>query len=734
MPAGRTTAAYNPADYDEFGNYIGGAPAPAPPPPDGTLPMADQSMYAAPIEAKYQQAPAPPPPTDAYNSTPSNPSTALTVQSYYPSAAGTPNGAPTQNTYQSLDHMRGAVPYSPPYNFAAAEPNVMSPYAVERTRGDTMWELGTQENYTPPPRVTIDPPPPPFFMGGGGDGVLPTASVDRNKAGLDKPFAPPVLNTYDKQDSVIGGWRGGRYISPAETQSALDQIAATGQPVGGSTGPLETVGNLIGSGASALGALGTGIADFFAPPPVGAQEQPTREITGAPDPTLAAAPPTVTSLPTFKKSQTGYAASVGHAQGPGGMFDRIGTETAKTLDELDKGAGFILGAITGQDKNNGVAAALAPGGAPLPGTPKTGETNRNPNDYTYDEDPYASRTPTGTPYWPVPGSSLPDNYQYPKHQKVPNYVPGATLTDADRAGLPMREKTPMGTQTGFGERPDVVSYEERWAQERQKNAPIAQETKTASGPKRPSSILDPSAYLSQLAKNDDRTFNDQSEQGKFIERLIADKYLDKNGNFTAAAGADGTLKNGAWTQVAVDAGLVSADKLGKKASFVDMLPYQATKGAAAGVTESTASETPATGAPAANSGTSSNSGSNATWVDYGGGGSRGSRSSGGNWGDSSGRSFGSRSGRSFGSDDGEPSSRWQDYAEDEDGDGQFSAAEIKRAKFRMKQALKRRGKKGRFGKGKTGVPSFPDSPQRQLVLSNLSGAFDEAFANFPKPR
>jgi hypothetical protein len=35
MPPGRTTAAYNPADYDQYGNYIGGAPPPPPPDPTG---------------------------------------------------------------------------------------------------------------------------------------------------------------------------------------------------------------------------------------------------------------------------------------------------------------------------------------------------------------------------------------------------------------------------------------------------------------------------------------------------------------------------------------------------------------------------------------------------------------------------------------------------------------------------------------------------------------------------
>jgi hypothetical protein len=87
MPAGRTTAAYNPADYDEFGNYIGPDAAPVPPP--------DTSMYAAPIEAQYQPGgdkyyvppdpgaaygaatgptqyeTVPPPPTDPYNTAPS---------------------------------------------------------------------------------------------------------------------------------------------------------------------------------------------------------------------------------------------------------------------------------------------------------------------------------------------------------------------------------------------------------------------------------------------------------------------------------------------------------------------------------------------------------------------------------------------------------------------------------------------------------------------------------------
>jgi hypothetical protein len=58
---------------------------------------------------------------------------------------------------------------------------------------------------------------------------------------------------------------------------------------------------------------------------------------------------------------------------------------------------------------------------------------------------------------------------------------------------------------------------------------------------------------------------------------------------------------------------------------------------------------------------------------------------------------------------------------------------MKAAKRKMKLALAKRGKKGRM-RDKSNVPSFPESPQRQLVLGNLSSAFDEAFATFPKPR
>jgi hypothetical protein len=711
MPAGRTTAAYNPADYDEFGNYIGGAPAPAPPPPDGTLPMADQSMYAAPIEAKYQQAPAPPPPTDAYNSTPSNPSTALTVQSYYPSAAGTPNGAPTQNTYQSLDHMRGAVPYSPPYNFAAAEPNVMSPYAVERTRGDTMWELGTQENYTPPPRVTIDPAPtpPPFFMGGGGDGVLST-SVDRNKAGLDKPFAPPVLNTYDKQDSVIGGWRGGRYISPAETQSALDQIAATGQPAGNSTGPLETIGNALGSGAAALGALGTGIADFFMPPPAGAaglNEQYRQETAArqkplqAPDPTLAATPPSeLYGGPSGVPDDPNRRNRIDRLYPSGEFSPSSVTYGAPAVAQQEpapsggSGGGFgnPFDIFKGLQNNNGAAASTA---QPTPGNPldllKDLQNNR------------------GAPAGELYGG------------------PSGVADDPAR-------KYRIDRMSPSGEFPDSsVTYTPEGVSLPKRTAPTAQETKTAASGNRATGLRAEAfgqpmgAFMTpemRALHQDLYRKGAIKPDGTFTDAQMADAqkrgYVDANGNWTAAAANDPN------NPLPIDPAMV-----GTTARWHDLL---AAKKTPSGVTESTASETPATPSPAAaaNSGTSSNSGNNAgSSSNSGGGGYRNYSNSGG----SSGRSYGSRSGRSFGSDDdGEPSSRWQDYAEDEDGDGQFSAAEIKRAKFRMKQAQKRRGKKGRFGKGKTNVPSFPDSPQRQLVLSNLSGAFDEAFANFPKPR
>jgi hypothetical protein len=725
MPAGRTTAAYNPADYDEFGNYIGGAPAPAPPPPaqdtGGALPMADQSMYAAPIEAKYQPGgeqyrppydpgaaygaatgptayeSAPPPPTDAYNSAPS-----------------TPLPAPPPPVPSEV--YGGAAPPAP-YSPYSDPSRIVSTFPAANQGTSPRTAAGTMN---------------PDYTFGEVNSVVP---VNRNSAGLDKPFAPPVLTTYDKQDAVVGGWRGGRYVSPSETQAALDAVAATGQPVGNSTGPLETIGNLVGSGASALGALGTGIADFFAPPPVDAQEQPTRTITGAPDPTLAATPPTVTSLPDFKSpgyaAQQNQNASSGNPWGrmmgdlvsnisgnwdpsfsrePGASPEAYGRYGQMAFDEAEKARreGYLQ------------HANFRPAAAPAPTPVEDAFTQRNAA--TQQELEHGTENPMlgSSARRAAPGTIAPD-----RTQRTPAPIgddilaAGGSLSDAIQSGSGYPNYIPGSTYVppsnrGIGAKPEAT-------------------TKTSSGPKRPSSILDPSAYLSQLAKNDDRTFNDQSEQGKFIERLIADKYLDKNGNFTAVAGADGTLKNGTWTQVAVDAGLVSADKLGKKASFVDMLPYQAAKGAPAGVTESTASETPATGAPAANSGAPSNSGGNSDWVDYGGGGSRSPRSSGGNWGGSSGRSYGSRSSRSFG-DDGEVSNRWQDYAEDEDGDGQFSAAEIKRAKFRMKQAQKRRGKKGRFGKGGSNVPSFPDSPQRQLVLSNLSGAFDEAFANFPKPR
>jgi hypothetical protein len=112
----------------------GYGPAPAPPPAEAIPPPPDGGLVGAGTA---------PPPTQ-------------TVE--YPIAGPSGNVGIPYDYGTSVPVAADPIP-APAYDYAAAEPNVMSPYAVERTRGDTMWELGTQENYTPPPRVTIDPAP-----------------------------------------------------------------------------------------------------------------------------------------------------------------------------------------------------------------------------------------------------------------------------------------------------------------------------------------------------------------------------------------------------------------------------------------------------------------------------------------------------------------------------------------------------------------------------------------------
>lgn len=559
----------------------------------------------------------------------------------------------------------GTLPRESAYDFAAAEPYGTSNYAVH-AGGDSN-TLRSQAAYAPAPLATIPEPaparslgtatrsqPPPHLglgydpVGAVGPAAMPLETagrygLDRNKAGLDTPFVAPVLNTYAKKPSVVGAWRGGQYIPPAEAQRAIDQIAATGRPYVDGPGPLEAVGNALGGAANAAIGAGTAVADIFRPPAAGAESTQPRRITGGPalpDPELAADPP-VTSLPRFLSP--GYAAQ--QNQGP---IDRMRANAGELKDNF-------LGLFGG-------------GGAPPPPTTASAATGTGVSAQESDRD----RLGIIADYIPTTGTS-------------PTATASSTAQSAPATGQPGQRRGPIGG-------------------------------------------LDPSAFHSAQSA---QTTLDQRRA-----KMVADGALNPDGTFTEAALAANAkyLTDGAWNQTAVDKGIVPADALGKPPSWLHLNSVQ--KGTSLErVEESTASETPATGtATADNSGSSSNSGGDAGWT---GSGSSGRRSSGGGgWGGSGGGSGGfSRRSRGFG-DDAEPSSRWQDYLDDEDGDGRFSPDEIKRAKFRMKQAQARRGKRGRFGKGKkgSGVPTFPASPQRELVLGNLSAAFDEAFANFPKPR
>lgn len=721
-------------------------PYAVPPPPtstSGTLPMADQSMYAAPIQAQYQ-------PGGTSYEPPYDPgaqygaATGATAYQYAPAPAPTDayNSAPP-GAYPSTP-----LPAPPPPNYAAAEPYGTGPHAINA--GGDFNTLRSQSAYSPPPLATrIEPSAntltnnplatTPRVGEANADPARPpqAPSLDRNTAGLDKPFTPPVLSTFDKKPSVVGAWQGGKYVSPAESQATFDQIASTGQPIGDSTGPLETLANTVGGG---LSALGTGIANFFAPPPTGAEGTPPREITGAPDPSLAAAPPTVTSLPSFKSP--GYAAQQNQGASSGNPWGQMMGDLVSNISgnwdpsfSLEPGASPEAYGRYGQMAFDDAQNARRTGYLQHANF-RTADSSQPSPTFGGGWDPwgtaYEGRTVAGQPITGPPR----DTASRQEKGTTPSLFDRArdsfgtelaiTRDGLDKGagfivGAITGEPNDQGIATALGA-PQGVGAQEVAASTPKKTSPTSASKPTGL---RAEAFGQPAgAFMTPEARSMFRDFYSNGiigTDGRFSTQtvgLLKEKgYVDDAGNWTEAAAGDPTLP-------------IKPEAVGTTARWHH---YQRAGGTPAGVTESTASETPAAAAPVetANSGSSSNSGGNSS--NYGNRSSGGGRSYGGSSGGYSGGGGYSRRSRSFGDND-EPSSRWQDYLDDEDGDGQFSAAEIKRAKFRMKQAQKRRGKKGRLGKGKTTMPSFPDSPQRQLVLGNLSSAFDEAFANFPKPR
>ena len=213
--------------------------------------------------------------------------------------------------------------------------------------------------------------------------------------------------------------------------------------------------------------------------------------------------------------------------------------------------------------------------------------------------------------------------------------------------------------------------------------------------------------------------------------------IDANGNWKKSAlqrfsDEDYIDANGNWTEKARS--IVRDDRIGKPAQWTDYKKFQLGESSNApsetgGSTEQAATP-PVTNGPVTNSDIASNTSTDggSDWVDYGS-----SKKSSGwrDYGSSSGGGGSSgRSSRSSGGSSGGFSSRWQDYAEDSDGDGQFSPAEIKAAKKKMKMAMMKRGKMGRGKKGS--MIQRPTSPIRKTTLANLSTAFGRPVGGWPE--
>jgi hypothetical protein len=175
------------------------APAPAP---------KDTSMYAAPVEAQYQ-------PGGDKHFTPPDAGAAYGMG--VPAADPAAQYAQSQPTDPYNSAPSGAYPSTPvpapaPRNYAAAEPYGMSPYAVQSPRASDRYMLRSQQNYSPPPRVTIDPAPNTLYN----NPLNPTPRVGTANA---DPARPPM------------GGRPTPLPTPTPSSPAVDQrVAASENP------------------------------------------------------------------------------------------------------------------------------------------------------------------------------------------------------------------------------------------------------------------------------------------------------------------------------------------------------------------------------------------------------------------------------------------------------------------------------------------------------------------------
>lgn len=213
--------------------------------------------------------------------------------------------------------------------------------------------------------------------------------------------------------------------------------------------------------------------------------------------------------------------------------------------------------------------------------------------------------------------------------------------------------------------------------------------------------------------------------------------VDGNGRFTEQAWSEllglGAVdpSTGAWLPSAAGLGIVPETAVGKIGSIWLNAPgakapaTNAPPASEAGQPFDANAVLPASAAPVApaqdNGGGGGGTSGGKQWVDYGrgGGGTGGGGGYGRSYGGGGGGGFGrrSRGGFAFGDDD--EGGSWEDFRDDFDGDGDIDEKDDRKAKMQFAMRKKtRRGKRG--GKGRSGVPAFPESPIRSHILSELT--------------
>jgi hypothetical protein len=528
-------------------------------------------------------------------------------------------------------------------------------------------------------------------------------ALERNRAGIEGLQTQPALNTYKKPET-IGGWNTGGYLPPDDVDSLLPPPYGTGiAPSSGlegainglGTGVSDAVSGLLGWGAEDTEAKaisqrdpggGGGPAGGVGSGPVYDAKFTVKPSAGAP----AAPPASGMSLSPLLKAAGALGAGGLLAGAEGGRMPYKTTDTGRDLREIEPPADPF--SLLPDDDASGVTAL-----------PRFTANARG----QYDA-PYQGK-----------GDSLTDSYrdggQGPEKPFAPEPSGDASEgpllnTWADRLGLRVREQEhaakvsdPAYIKTLEPGGPPIKNV-------------VSPRTRQPFVPDDPSKVKSDEAGETPLEKALQTAGQDVDAQGFFtdINNEANPKYVT----------------NGVWNQDAATKGIIAPDAVGKKPHLYHLTAVQRgtplERGAAAPEVAA---------APAVNSGAVSESSGNAGgggdsgWVEYGsrrgsGGGGGYSRNSGGG-----GFSRSSRGGSFGGSSRGDSgiSDRWEDYAEDLDGDGKFNAREMMLAKKKM-MAAKRKGRT----KGMKNLPSIPTSPIRQQILGNLSSAFGREVGGWPE--